>query len=88
MPPPGWSVIMLKNLFGLPDQRESRGRLVAQYSAEFPPAVTTDHFATVRAGYWLANQDKPTQVIYRFLVDVRQSFDKRIYTRSIHRQSS
>ena len=83
-PPPGWTVIMLKNpvwLTGISEKRD--GKLIAVYSADFPPPVTTEHFAMFRAGYWLANQQLPTEVIYRFLIDVRQSYDKRVYTRSI-----
>jgi hypothetical protein len=84
VPPPGWSVIIVKEpvwLTGISETHE--GKLVAPYSADFPPPATRDHFATVHAGCWLANQGRPTMVIYQFRIGVTQSFDKRIYTRSI-----
>jgi len=75
-------------LFGLPDQRESRG--AAGGSVFCGISARRDHrsFCHVRAGYWLANQDKPTQVDLT-ASGRRQAVFRQAHLHSVdHRQSS
>lgn len=53
------------------------------YAAGYPPPVKTEHFMVVNAGYWLANQGKPTQAIYQFSLTITRPFEQRVYTRAI-----
>lgn len=43
--------------------------------------MSTEHFKVVNAGYWIANQGKPSQVIYELALTVIKRFDKRVFTR-------
>jgi hypothetical protein len=82
MPVQGRATIMLKNPVWLSGIKvDAEGSKLAAYAENFPAAVTTDHFVVVNAGFWLANQAKPTQAIYEFALTVKKHFQKRVYTR-------
>jgi len=76
-PPPGWTAIVLKEPVWLPGAKTES----IPFSAEFPVPTKTDHFEVVNAGYWIANQQKLSQVFYEFTLKVAKPFAQRVYTR-------
>ena len=77
VPPKGGVTILLKEPVWLTGTAEPS----AIYSTSYPQPVKTERFEIVNAGFWLANQTKPTQVIYEFTLRVIKPFEKRVYTR-------
>lgn len=84
VPPRGGAAIMLKNPVWLTGVQEAgEGTKQAPYASGYPLPVKTAHFVVVNAGYWLANQSKPTQAIYEFALTVANPFEHRVYTRAL-----
>lgn len=84
VPPRGGAAIILKNPVWLSGIQEvGEGAKQAPNASELPLPVKTGHFVVVNAGYWLANQAKPTQAIYEFALTVAKPFERRVYTRTL-----
>jgi hypothetical protein len=81
-PPKGGAAILLKKPVWLTGVRPDSGDSApAQYAAEFPARATSEHMKVVNAGFWLANQDKPSELFYEFTLQRIKPFSKRLYTR-------
>lgn len=82
MPPKGGAAILLKNPLWLTGVSDGKGKPeLAPYAKQFPIAVSSEHFKVVNAGYWIANQGKPSQAFYEFALTVIKPFDNRVFTR-------
>jgi hypothetical protein len=82
MPPKGGAAILLKNPVWLTGISNSTDKIeLAPYAKLFPASVRTEHFSVVNAGYWLANQSKPSQVFYEFALTIVKPFESRVFTR-------
>ena len=78
MPPQGGAAIYLERpvwLSGI-----SNDAIVSD-AGQLPAPERTEHFVVVNAGYWLVNQDKPSQVVYEFALTVTKPFERRVFTR-------
>ncbi len=84
VPPKGGAAIILKSPVWLTGVSSPEDKMdLAPYAKQFPVAVNTEHLRVVNAGYWIANQDKPSQVFYEFAMTIAKPFAGRVFTRAL-----
>lgn len=79
VPPKGGAAILLKD----PVWLTGIASATAIYSESFPQPAKTEHLEVVNAGFWLANQSKPSQLFYELTLRITKPFEKRVFTRVV-----